>query len=44
MAGLIVERALCVLDREEGGGQALAALGVNLEPLFRRADLGMPVA
>ena len=43
-AGLVVERALCVLDREEGGGEALAALGVQLEPLFRRADLGMPVA
>jgi orotate phosphoribosyltransferase len=42
-AGLAVERALCVLDREEGGGEALAALGVHLEPLFRRADLGMPV-
>jgi orotate phosphoribosyltransferase len=43
-AGLTVERALCVLDREEGGGEALAALGVHLEPLFRRADLGLPTA
>jgi orotate phosphoribosyltransferase len=43
-AGLTVERALCVLDREEGGGEALVELGVQLEPLFRRADLGMPVA
>ena len=43
-AGLTVERALCVLDREEGGGEALAAVGVRLESLFRRADLGMPVA
>ena len=43
-AGLTVERALCVLDREEGGSAALAALGVQLEPLFRRADLGMPAA
>jgi orotate phosphoribosyltransferase len=42
-AGLAVERALCVLDREEGGAEGLAALGVRLEPLFRRADLGMPV-
>ncbi len=40
-AGLVVERALCVLDREEGGNEALAALGVHLEPLFGRADLGM---
>jgi orotate phosphoribosyltransferase len=43
-AGLEIERALCVLDREEGGAEGLAALGVRLEPLFRRADLGMPVA
>jgi orotate phosphoribosyltransferase len=43
-ADLVVEEALCVLDREEGGSDALAALGVHLEPLFRRADLGMPVA
>jgi orotate phosphoribosyltransferase len=43
-AGLVVEHALCVLDREEGGNEALSALGVQLEPLFRRADLGMPVA
>jgi orotate phosphoribosyltransferase len=43
-AGLVVERALCVLDREEGGAEALNALGVRLEPLFRRADLGMPAA
>ncbi|HEY3613632.1 MAG TPA: phosphoribosyltransferase family protein, partial [Gaiellales bacterium] len=43
-AGLVVEHALCVLDREEGGNEALSALGVRLEPLFRRADLGMPVA
>lgn len=42
-ADLVVESALCVLDREQGGGEALAALGVHLEPLFRRADLGMPV-
>ena len=43
-AGLVVERALCVLDREEGGSEALGELGVALEPLFRRADLGMPAA
>jgi orotate phosphoribosyltransferase len=41
-AGLVVERALCVLDREEGGYESLSAVGVDLEPLFRRADLGMP--
>jgi orotate phosphoribosyltransferase len=43
-SALVVEHALCVLDREEGGNEALAALGVTLEPLFRRADLGMPAS
>ena len=43
-ADLVVESALCVLDREEGGNEALRALGVHLEPLFRRADLGMPLS
>ena len=43
-ADLVVETALCVLDREEGGNEALAALGVRLDTLFRRADLGMPAA
>jgi orotate phosphoribosyltransferase len=43
-AGLVVEHALCVLDREEGGNEALSALGVELEPLFTRGDLGMPPA
>ena len=42
-AGLVVEHALCVLDREEGGNEALARSACDLEPLFRRADLGMPV-
>ena len=43
-AGLTVENALCVLDRDEGGNEALAALGVELHPLFGRADLGLDPA
>jgi orotate phosphoribosyltransferase len=43
-AGLVVENALCVLDREEGGAETLAGLGVALHPLFRRADLGLDPA
>jgi orotate phosphoribosyltransferase len=43
-AGLVVEHAVCVLDREEGGNEALRALGVDLQSLFRRGDLGMPPA
>jgi orotate phosphoribosyltransferase len=43
-AGLVVEHALCVLDRDEGGREALGELGVTLHPLLRRADLGLDSA
>jgi orotate phosphoribosyltransferase len=38
-AGLVVETAVCVVDREEGGGTALADAGVALRPIFRAAEL-----
>jgi orotate phosphoribosyltransferase len=38
-AGAIVEHALCVIDREAGGPEALAAVGVALHPLFTKAEL-----
>jgi orotate phosphoribosyltransferase len=38
-AGLVVRHAVCVVDREEGGIDALARRGVRLEPLFRVSDL-----
>jgi orotate phosphoribosyltransferase len=38
-AGLTVRNALCVVDREEGGADALARLGVRLRPLYRGSDL-----
>jgi orotate phosphoribosyltransferase len=38
-AGLECRTAVCVIDREEGGVDALARLGVRLHPLFRAADL-----
>ena len=37
--GLVVRHAVCVVDREEGGSDALARLGVRLSPLFRASDL-----
>ena len=37
--GLVVRNAVCVVDREEGGSDALARLGVRLRPLFRASDL-----
>ncbi len=38
-AGLVVRNALCVVDREEGGADALARLGVRLHALYRASDL-----
>ena len=38
-AGLECRTAICVVDREEGGGDALARHAVRLHPLFRIADL-----
>lgn len=38
-AGLVVRHAVCVLDREEGGADALARLGVRLRPLFHASEL-----
>jgi orotate phosphoribosyltransferase len=42
-AGLVVRNAICVVDREEGGADALARLGVRLRSLYRAGDL-VPVA
>jgi orotate phosphoribosyltransferase len=38
-AGLVVNTAVCVVDREEGGADALARHAVRLRPLFRAGDL-----
>lgn len=38
-AGLHVRNAVCVVDREEGGADALARIGVRLRPLFRASEL-----
>ncbi len=37
--GATVEHALCVIDREAGGPDALAALAVELRPLFTMTEL-----
>ncbi|SDR74969.1 orotate phosphoribosyltransferase [Actinopolymorpha singaporensis] len=37
--GANVEHALCVIDREEGGEEALADVDLALHALFRRRDL-----
>ena len=38
-AGLECRTAICVIDREEGGVDALARLGVRLHALFRAAEV-----
>ena len=38
-AGLVVHTAVCVVDRQEGGADALARHAVRLRPLFRADDL-----
>jgi orotate phosphoribosyltransferase len=38
-AGLECRNAVCVVDREEGGADALARKGARLVPLFRAGDL-----
>lgn len=37
--GAVVDAALCVIDRQEGGASALAAEGIRLQSLVTRADL-----
>ena len=37
--GLVVRNAVCVVDREEGGSDTLARLGVRLRALFRASEL-----
>jgi orotate phosphoribosyltransferase len=37
--GLVVRNAVCVVDREEGGSDALARHGVRLRALFRAGEL-----
>jgi len=38
-AGLVVRTAVCVVDREEGGADALARHAVRLRPIFRAAEI-----
>jgi orotate phosphoribosyltransferase len=37
--GLVVRNAICVVDREEGGADALARLGVRLRSLYTAGEL-----
>ena len=37
-AGIKVESGICILDREEGGYESLLASGVQMYPVFKKAD------
>lgn len=37
--GAVIEQAVCVLDRQAGGREALAQSGIGLRPLLTAADL-----
>lgn len=37
--GAIIEKAICVIDREAGGSEALAKEGISLSPLFTMTEL-----
>jgi orotate phosphoribosyltransferase len=38
-AGLVCRTAICVVDRQEGGADALARKAVRLVPIFRASDI-----
>jgi orotate phosphoribosyltransferase len=40
--GATIVGALCVVDREEGGREALDAAGIKLHALFRRSEFSAP--
>jgi orotate phosphoribosyltransferase len=40
-AGMVVDDLYCVVDREEGGGEAAAAARLTLRPLFTSSELGI---
>ena len=40
-AGLHISAAICVVDREEGGAEAIAAAGVSFHPLYTTSELGV---
>ena len=40
-AGARVIKAICIIDREEGGREAIEAAGIRFESLFKTSDLGI---
>ena len=40
-AGATVIKAVCIIDREEGGREAIENAGIAFESLFKTSDLGI---
>ena len=40
--GAIIDTAVCVIDREQGGSDALTRAGISLKPLFTRTQAEQP--
>lgn len=40
-AGCEVVKAIAIVDRQEGGSEALEQIGVKAEPIFKAADFGL---
>jgi orotate phosphoribosyltransferase len=38
-SGLVVARVLCIVDRNEGGADAVAGTGYRIEPMFLKEDV-----
>jgi orotate phosphoribosyltransferase len=38
-SGLVVARVLCLVDRNEGGSEAVASAGYRIEPMFLKEDV-----
>jgi len=39
LSGLVVTRVLCLVDRNEGGADAVAGAGYRIEPMFLKEDV-----
>jgi orotate phosphoribosyltransferase len=39
LCGLVVARVLCLVDRNEGGADAVAGAGYRVEPMFMKEDV-----
>jgi orotate phosphoribosyltransferase len=38
-SGLVVSRVMCIVDRNEGGADAVAGAGYRIEPMFLKEDV-----